>query len=30
LTNVYLTDHIPAIDTMHTTVCWRTCWISRP
>jgi len=23
LTNIYQTDHIPAIDSMRTTVCWR-------
>jgi len=27
LPNIYRTDHTPAIDSMHTTVCWRPSWI---
>jgi len=23
LANIYRTDHMPAIDSMRTTVCWR-------
>jgi len=23
LTNTYRTDHIPSLDSMRTTVCWR-------
>jgi len=30
LTNNYRTDHIPAIDSTRTTVCWRPPWILRP
>jgi len=30
LTNIYRTDHIPAIDSMPTTVCWRLPWILIP
>jgi len=28
--NIYRTDHIPAIDSLTTTVCWRPSWILRP
>jgi len=30
LTKFNLNDHIPAIDSMRTTVCWRPPWILRP
>jgi len=32
LTNIYENDHIPAIDSMRTTVCWRLLgsWGPRP
>jgi len=29
LTNIYRADHIPAIDSMGTTGCWRPPWILR-
>jgi len=31
LTNIYRTDHLPAIDAMRTTVCWRPrgSWVPR-
>jgi len=28
--SMYRTDHIPAIESMCTTVCWRPPWILRP
>jgi len=28
LTNIYQTDHIPAIDSMRIIVCWRPLWTS--
>jgi len=30
LTKFNLSDHIPAIDSMFATVCWRPPWILRP
>jgi len=30
LTNIYRTDYMQAIDSMHTTVCLRPPWILRP
>jgi len=30
LTNNCRIDHLPAIDSMRTTVCWRHPWIVRP
>jgi len=30
LTNFKLNDHVPAIDSMHTTVCWSAPWILKP
>jgi len=30
LTNIYRTDHILAIESRHSTVCWRPPWILRP
>jgi len=27
--NIHRTDHIPAIDSVPTTVCWRPPWILR-
>jgi len=30
LTNSYQIDHIPAIDSMRTSVSWRPPWILRP
>jgi len=28
--NIIRADHMPAIDSMRTTVCWRPPWILRP
>jgi len=30
LTNIYGTDHIPAIDSVRTTVSWKPPWILGP
>jgi len=30
LTSIYLNDHVPAIDSMRTRVCWRPPWILKP